>query len=489
VVTPVALAENGAFTWQARARDAQLAGPWSAPSSFRVNRVQDPPTAPIPFAPVGAVQIDNARPALVTSNAMSPDGLPLSYSFELYRVSGATSTLVTAATAVAEAQPRTSWPVNQDLADGSYSWRARANDGVQDGPWSPSALFSVLIDAPPLAPTGLVAVGGDGRITLTWNRNAEPDVVGYRLYRSLTSGGPYTLVATVTDPGRLDVPLPNGVTQYYAVTAFDARFESPRSTQASATPRASGLVNAQVTGSPASASAECLINGSHYSGDDDAHDSHSDGSHDGGDDHDVDEHHDDGCCPVWVTVRIELPAGVPPSTISRASVRLAGSISADPSYDRTVDNDHDGIYEREFRFAFSSLAPLLHIGANTLSVSGTSSGTPFQGSFVFTVQPQSVTMKFEPATLNKRSQGQQVQATLTFGNGVPAVEVLLGSVRLNGVLAVERVVTSHQETITYKFNRNATANLLPVGANVLVQVSGTIHGLPFTARDFIRVIQ
>ena len=51
VLTPAALAENGAFKWQARARDAQLEGPWSAPSSFRVNRVQDPPTAPIPVIP------------------------------------------------------------------------------------------------------------------------------------------------------------------------------------------------------------------------------------------------------------------------------------------------------------------------------------------------------------------------------------------------------------------------------------------------------
>jgi len=497
MLTPVALAENGAFTWQARARDAELAGPWSAPSSFRVNRVQDPPTAPLPVSPSGAVQIDNTRPILVIDNAMSPEGLPLSYSFELYRLSSATSTLVTAAMGVAEAQPRTSWPVDQNLGDGSYSWRARAHDGVQDGPWSPSALFSVLIDAPPLAPTGLLAVGGDGRITLTWNRNAEPDVAGYRLYRSLTSGGPYTLVATVTDPAWLDAPLPNGVTQYYVVNAFDLRFESPRSTQASATPRASSLLTAQIEARPNSAPAECLINGFRPSGDrddehDDGHhaDSHKESRDDHDDHHDGSHHHDgDGCCPTWVTFRIELPAGVSPSTISRTSVRLAGSISAEPSYDRMVDADHDGIYEREFRFAFSSLAPLLQIGANTLSVSGMSAATPFQGSFIFTVQPLSVTMKFVPVTFNKRSQGQQVQTMLTFRDGVRAEDVLLSSVRLNGVLAAERVVTSHEEKITFKFNCDATASLLSVGANVLVQVSGTIHGLPFTARDFIRVIQ
>ena len=145
--------------------------------------------------------------------------------------------------------------------------------------------------------------------------------------------------------------------------------------------------------------------------------------------------------------------------------------------------------KREFRFRFSTLAPLLQIGVNTLSVSGTSAGTPFQGSVIFTVRALSVTLKFVPVTFNKRSQGQQVQATLTFSDGVPARDVLLSSIRLNGVLPAERVVSSHDEQISFKFNRDAAANLLPMGANVLVQVSGTIHGLSFTARDFIRVIQ
>ena len=54
-----------------------------------------------------------------------------------------------------------------------------------------SALHSCT--APPATPKGLVAVGGDSHVTLSW-----PAVTGalrYNIKRSLTSGGPYTVLA------------------------------------------------------------------------------------------------------------------------------------------------------------------------------------------------------------------------------------------------------------------------------------------------------
>jgi hypothetical protein len=57
-----------------------------------------------------------------------------------------------------------------------------------------SARFSIQTDVPPSAPTGLTGSAGDSRVTLTWNANPETDVVGYRVYRALTTGGPYALV-------------------------------------------------------------------------------------------------------------------------------------------------------------------------------------------------------------------------------------------------------------------------------------------------------
>jgi hypothetical protein len=48
----------------------------------------------------------------------------------------------------------------------------------------------------PTAPTGLTAKSLRKSVRLTWNANPEPDLDGYRVYRSVTSGGPYTFIAS-----------------------------------------------------------------------------------------------------------------------------------------------------------------------------------------------------------------------------------------------------------------------------------------------------
>jgi len=79
-------------------------------------------------------------------------------------------------------------------------------------------------DIPPKAPTGLVALAGDGRVSLDWADNAETDLAGYDVYRATTSGGPYT---KLTDSRQatsnfVDATATNGTNWYYAVTATDA---------------------------------------------------------------------------------------------------------------------------------------------------------------------------------------------------------------------------------------------------------------------------
>ena len=50
---------------------------------------------------------------------------------------------------------------------------------------------------PPVAPTGLAAIAGDGTVSLAWDPNGEPDIAGYRVYRDGGPGGtPATLVGT-----------------------------------------------------------------------------------------------------------------------------------------------------------------------------------------------------------------------------------------------------------------------------------------------------
>ena len=47
----------------------------------------------------------------------------------------------------------------------------------------------VLISQLPGAPSGLQVDGGEESATLQWNANGEPDLAGYRVYRSTSSGG------------------------------------------------------------------------------------------------------------------------------------------------------------------------------------------------------------------------------------------------------------------------------------------------------------
>lgn len=78
----------------------------------------------------------------------------------------------------------------------------------------------------PSIPTGLRATKGDRKVNLYWDDmkagGANPNLTGYRVYRSTTSGGPYTLIATVDTNTYEDTGLTNGVTYYYVVTSIDA---------------------------------------------------------------------------------------------------------------------------------------------------------------------------------------------------------------------------------------------------------------------------
>jgi hypothetical protein len=77
---------------------------------------------------------------------------------------------------------------------------------------------------PPAAPRGLYSVTGDGRVTLHWLANTEPDVAGYHVYVSPCARGGscrYDPVGTAVWTTFVIQGLPNGVTRYYAVAAFD----------------------------------------------------------------------------------------------------------------------------------------------------------------------------------------------------------------------------------------------------------------------------
>jgi uncharacterized lipoprotein YddW (UPF0748 family) len=100
-------------------------------------------------------------------------------------------------------------------------------------PWK-----GTLDSTAPSAPTGLSASAGNGSIDLDWNDSTATDLAGYNVYRSTSSGGPYTQIDTQIPLSRYtDSGLTNSTTYHYRVTAEDYSLnESGNSATVSATP-------------------------------------------------------------------------------------------------------------------------------------------------------------------------------------------------------------------------------------------------------------
>ena len=126
------------------------------------------------------------------------------------------------------------------LTDGNtYFYVVRAFDGTSESADSDEASAQPVDN---FVPTGLAAIDSPddqgGAIDLTWTPSTSTDVTEQRLYRSTTSGGSYSLVATPTTStsAYADTALTNGVTYFYVVRSFDGAGESADSNEASAAP-------------------------------------------------------------------------------------------------------------------------------------------------------------------------------------------------------------------------------------------------------------
>jgi hypothetical protein len=82
----------------------------------------------------------------------------------------------------------------------------------------------------PAAPQGLTALNGATAVQLSWERNLEPDVAFYRVYRGLGDAAPTLYEDKLTGATYADAKAKSGEKLRYAVTAVDRNNnESPRS--------------------------------------------------------------------------------------------------------------------------------------------------------------------------------------------------------------------------------------------------------------------
>ena len=87
----------------------------------------------------------------------------------------------------------------------------------------PSAIVSITPkdEFPPAAPAALTALAGIDSVELSWDRNTEEDLKGYRMYRAVEAG-PFAPVADLLEePSYSDKTVMPGKNYRYAVSAID----------------------------------------------------------------------------------------------------------------------------------------------------------------------------------------------------------------------------------------------------------------------------
>jgi len=117
----------------------------------------------------------------------------------------------------------------------TYAYHVTAVDrlGFESAP--SDAVNTCLPDVtPPLTPSGVSAASSASGVALVWSANAEPDLAGYNVYRSGTSGSDYMRLnsAPLDSPSFIDLSAPFDTLHHYVVTAVDgAGNESAPSTE------------------------------------------------------------------------------------------------------------------------------------------------------------------------------------------------------------------------------------------------------------------
>lgn len=119
-------------------------------------------------------------------------------------------------------------PEYVDLAvqnDATYYYSVRARLGPTGPASRPGEVTAATPEdtTPPAQPRGLVAVVAGVTVRLAWDAVADPDVAGYRVYRSQSAGRGYQLLTPAAQSATtyVDAAVRPGQTYYYVVTAVD----------------------------------------------------------------------------------------------------------------------------------------------------------------------------------------------------------------------------------------------------------------------------
>jgi fibronectin type 3 domain-containing protein len=229
--TDTGLTNGQTYWYRVSAENDVGEGGWSNPASATPQAPPSPPGPPVNLqatAGDGAVQLGWTPP---TDNG----GAPVT-NYRIYRgtASGQLAFLV-------EVPSVTSY-TDTGLTNGvKYFYQVTAVNSAGEGPRSNEASATPMPRATvPDPPVKAVAIGGDARVSLSWQvpgSNGGSPITNYKIYRGTSSGGESWLATVGADVfSYTDASVTNGVTYFYYVTAVNAIGESGPSNEVSATP-------------------------------------------------------------------------------------------------------------------------------------------------------------------------------------------------------------------------------------------------------------
>ncbi len=114
--------------------------------------------------------------------------------------------------------------------DVTHKYTLMAIDGTATSELSAPVTITPIDTFPPTAPQGLSALAGPAAAQLSWERNQEPDLALYRVYRAEPNGAFARIAESTSAANYRDTAVTAGRTYRYAVSAVDRKGnEGPKS--------------------------------------------------------------------------------------------------------------------------------------------------------------------------------------------------------------------------------------------------------------------
>lgn len=160
------LSENQSYWWRVRACAESLCSEWAQARLF-VNTANDPPGAFHLSTPADGTDVGTHQPTLEVTNALDPDGDPLTYRFEVYADASLTTRVAMADGIGAGPAGATAWMVDPALDENTwYFWRVTATDpsGADRVCTDDGRFFVNTVNTPPTRP-GIVAPADGAVVT------------------------------------------------------------------------------------------------------------------------------------------------------------------------------------------------------------------------------------------------------------------------------------------------------------------------------------